>query len=179
MADFTHANINFNGDDAIVLKKVPPLWMSLVKSALIRNRIGVADSVSTADNSLSRKSTVVRRKTDTGVFDPSVEWEGYATDTTTGLDSHTYSGGSAKTISVIEAHWPTRIYQIDDPIQLTNGYVRIFYSDGSAETITLTSEMVSGFSSGTTGVKTLTITYQGKTDTLTYESKPLPHPVIC
>jgi hypothetical protein len=130
VADFTHANINFNGDDAIVLKKGSTIVDVIGQVGFDPGTEWGSGLVSTADNSLSRKSTVFAGRTDTtGVFDPSVEWEGYATDTTTGLDSHTYSGGSAKTISVIEAHWPTSIYQIDDPIQLTNGYVRIFYSE--------------------------------------------------
>lgn len=169
MADLATGSLQHNGDDAIQL---------LHNSAVIDifGQVGFdpgtewgSGVVSTADNSLSRKSSVSSGRTDTGVFDPSLEWDGYAVDTTTGLDSHTFSGGSAKTLSVIDAHWPTRTYQIDDSIVLTNGYVRIFYTDGSASTTPLTSEMVSGFSTATSGTKTLTITYQGKTDTLTYE----------
>ncbi|PKL00658.1 MAG: hypothetical protein CVV56_05035 [Tenericutes bacterium HGW-Tenericutes-1] len=168
MANLTTGSLQHNGDDAIQL-----LHNSTVIDII--GQVGVdpgtewgSGLTSTADNSLSRKSDIYTGRTDTGAFDPSIEWNGFAVDTTTGLDSHTYSGTSAKTISTIEAHLPNRTYQINDSINLTNGYLRVFYSDGSATILTLTSEMITDFSSNTSGLKTLTITYQGKTDTLTY-----------
>ncbi len=169
MTDKTSGSLTFNGNDAI----------QLVKSSTVIDvfgQVGVdpgtewgSGLTSTADNSLIRKSSIYSGRTNTGAFDPSVEWDGYATDYSSGLDTHTYSGGVAKTVTSIEGHLPTRLYLINDSIILTNGYIRVFYSDGSASIETMTSGMISGFSSTTIGVRLLTITYQGKTDTLTYE----------
>ena len=53
---------------------------------------------STADNTLRRKATVSGGDTNgSDVFDPAIEWDGFATDTFDGLGSHTTSLDAART----------------------------------------------------------------------------------
>ena len=52
--------------------------------------------VSTMDNTLRRKSSIQAGDTnDLDVFDPAVEWDGFAVDTVDGLGSHTVDDGGA------------------------------------------------------------------------------------
>ncbi|OQA20060.1 MAG: hypothetical protein BWY63_01588 [Chloroflexi bacterium ADurb.Bin360] len=87
----------FNGDDAIVLKH----------SGVIVDVIGQIGTdpgtewgtglTSTADNTLRRKATISTGDNNgSDTFNPSAEWDGYATDTFDGLGTHTaYCGGDA------------------------------------------------------------------------------------
>ena len=91
-ADQTNGSSWFNGDDAIVLRKGGA-------SGAIVDSIGVVAAdpgsewgtglTSTADNTLQRKDTVCAGDVDTGgTFDPSVEWNGFATDNAGNLGAH-------------------------------------------------------------------------------------------
>ena len=61
-------------------------------------------------------------------------------------------------------------YFVGDELELTELKVKVTMSDGTTKEITLTSEMVSGFDTTTVGDdKTLTITYEGKTTTASYD----------
>ncbi len=93
LADQTSSSMLFNGDDAIVLR-------SGGASGIVVDHLGQvgvdpgsewgSGLTSTADNTLRRKAAVTRGDTNTtAVFDPAVEWDGYATDTFDGLGSHT------------------------------------------------------------------------------------------
>lgn len=84
----------YNGDDAIVLK-------SSAGTLDVIGQIGVdpgtewgSGLVSTADNTLRRKASVCAGRVDgSTLFDPAVEWDGFATDATDGLGAHTSTCG--------------------------------------------------------------------------------------
>ncbi|HEY9694355.1 MAG TPA: lamin tail domain-containing protein [Oculatellaceae cyanobacterium] len=107
-ADQTSSASWFNGDDAIVLRK------GGINGTVIDSlgQIGVAPGTewgtrvtSTADNTLRRKSTIAAGDTNPNdVFDPSSQWDGFATDTFGNLGNHTTEGGggsNAPTVSII------------------------------------------------------------------------------
>lgn len=169
VTNLTSGSLQHNGDDAITLENNNIVIDIFGQVGFDPGTEWGSGVTSTADNSLIRKSNIYQGRTDTGAFDPSIEWDGYATDYSIGLDTHTYSGGTAKTVTSVEGHLPTRSYLVNDSIILTNSYIRVFYSDGSASVETLTSDMITGYSSTTIGIRELTLTYQGKTDTLTYQ----------
>lgn len=59
---------------------------------------------------------------------------------------------------------PTKTeYQIGDVLDLTGGNVSVSYSDGTAQTVEMTAEMVSGFNNTVACIQTLTVTYEGFT----------------
>jgi hypothetical protein len=91
--DSNAAVINFNGDDAVILKKGGP-------SGAIVDSIGQVGFdpgsewgtglTSTADNTIVRKSTVCAGDPITNdAFAPAIEWDGFAVDTVSNLGSHT------------------------------------------------------------------------------------------
>jgi len=109
VCDQTSTASFFNGDDAVVLMK----WVTT------KTKVGdvVVDSLgevgydpgsqwgsgltSTADNTLRRKDTVCTGDTTTDdVFDPAVEWVGFAQDTFDGLGSHSVVPVELMTFSV-------------------------------------------------------------------------------
>lgn len=62
-----------------------------------------------------------------------------------------------------------------DSFSAEGGKVTLYYNNDTSDIIDLNSSMVSGFSNQTVGVKTLTVTYKGKTDTfnITVDEKTL------
>jgi predicted extracellular nuclease len=93
-ADQTNSAGWFNGNDAVVLWKVTPTGSVMLD---VIGQIGV-DPVtqwgsglqSTMDNTLRRKSSIQAGDPNgADAFDPSAEWDGFATDTFDGLGSHT------------------------------------------------------------------------------------------
>ncbi|NJL39390.1 MAG: hypothetical protein HC840_06345 [Leptolyngbyaceae cyanobacterium RM2_2_4] len=95
-ADQTNGSGWFNGDDAVVLRKGGA--SGTVVDAI--GQIGVdpgtewgSGLTSTADNTLRRKTSVTMGDTNpSDAFDPSIEWDGFATDAFDGLGN--YSGTS-------------------------------------------------------------------------------------
>lgn len=89
----------FNGDDTVVLIKYATKKGATQTDAVVDSlgQIGFdpgsgwgAGDVYTANKTLRRKESVCNGDTDTSdVFDPTVEWEGFAQDTFDGLGSHT------------------------------------------------------------------------------------------
>ncbi|MFB2934471.1 ExeM/NucH family extracellular endonuclease [Aerosakkonemataceae cyanobacterium BLCC-F154] len=83
----------FNGDDAIVLKKggaSGTIVDSIGQIGLDPGTEWGTELISTADNTLRRKSSVITGDSDSNnIFDPSSEWEGFANNTFDGLGSHT------------------------------------------------------------------------------------------
>jgi endonuclease I/beta-lactamase superfamily II metal-dependent hydrolase len=162
--------ITFNGNDAIALVKSTDQIIDL---------IGVIGSNSdfAANMTLTRKSSI-----ENGVNPYSAsEWNTYATDTFTYLGSHTMTnmgpdGGNAsdKEVASIQAYIPNLTYEINASIDLTNAYLRIFYSDGSAKTEAITPSMISGFSSMSAGIYNLSVTHQSKTDVIKYLIEGVP-----
>jgi Tol biopolymer transport system component len=89
-ADQTSGSLTYNGDDAIVLRKAGVVIDSIGQVGFDPGTEWGSGLTSTADNTLRRKSSICQGDTDfTDAFDPSIEWDGFATDTFTGLGSHT------------------------------------------------------------------------------------------
>lgn len=91
-ADQTNGSGWFNGDDAVVLRKggaAGAIVDSFGQVGLDPGTEWGTGVVSTADNTLRRKTVVCKGDTDaSNAFDPSLEWDGFATDTFDGLGSH-------------------------------------------------------------------------------------------
>ncbi|HEV7374688.1 MAG TPA: Ig-like domain-containing protein [Pyrinomonadaceae bacterium] len=96
VANQTSGNAWFNGNDAVVLKKGTTI---LDVIGQIGNNPGTewgTGLTSTADNTIRRKSTICAGDADgSNAFDPSIEWDGFATDTFNGLGAHSATCGSA------------------------------------------------------------------------------------
>ncbi|HZW05063.1 MAG TPA: ExeM/NucH family extracellular endonuclease [Anaerolineaceae bacterium] len=85
-ADQTNGAGWFNGDDAVILRKGTVVIDSIGQAGFDPGSQWGVDLVSTADNTLRRKSTVTAGDIDpTNVFDPALEWDGFAQDTFDGL----------------------------------------------------------------------------------------------
>jgi len=88
-ADQTNGSGWFNGDDAIVLRKGGaggPIVDSFGQVGTDPGTEWGTGLTSTQDNTLRRKTTIEAGDPDpTGSFDPAVEWDGFATDSFTGL----------------------------------------------------------------------------------------------
>ncbi|WP_448006638.1 ExeM/NucH family extracellular endonuclease [Agromyces bauzanensis] len=88
-ADQTTTAGLFNGDDAIVLKRGDSVVDAFGQVGFDPGSEWGTGLTSTADNTLRRMASVCVGDTDpTDVFDPAVEWEGFAADTFDGLGSH-------------------------------------------------------------------------------------------
>ncbi len=96
-ADQTNGSSWYNGDDAVVLRKGGATGSIIDVIGQVGFDPGTewgTGLTSTADNTIRRKSSIETGDTNpSDAFDPSVQWEGFATDTFTGLGSHTFSGG--------------------------------------------------------------------------------------
>ena len=89
-ADQTNGSGWFNGDDAVVLRKGTTIVDSLGQIGVDPGTEWGTGLISTADNTLRRAATFCAGDPNgSDAFDPSVEWEGFATDTFGGLGSHT------------------------------------------------------------------------------------------
>jgi len=90
VADQTNSAGWFNGDDAVVLRKGTAVIDSVGQVGTDPGAEWGTGLTSTADNTLARKSSVTSGDSNTSdAFDPSLEWQGFATDTFSGLGSHT------------------------------------------------------------------------------------------
>ena len=78
-------------------------------------------------------------------------------------------GGSSTTTakSIKISAFPKTSYKVGESLDVSGGMLTVTYNDNSVETIAMTTSMVSGFSSATTGTKTLTVTYQNCKTTYT------------
>ncbi|HSJ00439.1 MAG TPA: lamin tail domain-containing protein, partial [Patescibacteria group bacterium] len=103
-ADQTNGSGWFNGDDAVVLRKGTVIVDSVGQSGFDPGTEWGSGLVSTADNTLRRKASVCAGDPNTAdAFDPSVEWDGFATDTFDGLGAHTATCGDVSlSISVAD-----------------------------------------------------------------------------
>ncbi|WP_016878243.1 lamin tail domain-containing protein [Chlorogloeopsis fritschii] len=103
-ADQTNGSGWFNGDDAIVLRKGGANGTIVDSIGQIGFDPGTewgSGLTSTADNTLRRKSITASGDTNPfDVFDPSVEWEGYPTDTFDDLGKYPTSGGETPALSL-------------------------------------------------------------------------------
>ncbi|HXV57647.1 MAG TPA: Ig-like domain-containing protein [Gaiellaceae bacterium] len=95
-ADQTNGAGWFNGDDAVVLLRGSTIVDSIGQVGFDPGSEWGSGLTSTADNTLRRKATVEAGDTSPlDAFDPSVQWDGFATDDFTGLGTHAIDGGDA------------------------------------------------------------------------------------
>ncbi len=89
VSDQTNTGLNFDGDDAIVLKKGTEVLDVIGQIGFDPGTEWGSGDASTADNTIRRKSVIGAGDTDgSDTFDPSVEWSGYPNNTFDGLGSH-------------------------------------------------------------------------------------------
>jgi predicted extracellular nuclease len=135
----------FNGNDAVALRK----GLAFVD---VIGQIGTdpgvewgAGDTSTMDNTLRRKSSVQAGDPNGGdAFDPSAEWDGFATDTFGGLGSHTITTGGDTAPSVSStspangagevAANANVIIDFSEPVAAADGWYTISCSTSGAHT---------------------------------------------
>ncbi len=101
-ADLTDPLFNwFNGNDAVILKKNGVIIDAIGQIGFDPGSEWGSGLTSTQDNTLRRKSQIVRGDTNPyDAFDPALEWEGFATNTFDGLNVH--QGANITKISAIQ-----------------------------------------------------------------------------
>jgi len=107
-ANQTSAASFYNGDDAIVLKKGDAILDVIGQIGFDPGTEWGSGLTSTADNTLRRKSSVLQGDPiGNDAFDPADQFEGFATDTFTGLGMHTVDGNTqTPTLSVANITLP-------------------------------------------------------------------------
>ena len=87
--DQTNSNLSFNGDDAVVLRRNGVIIDVIGHIGFDPGTEWGSGLTSTTDNTLRRKNSISSGDTNgSDPFDPSAEWDGYATDTFGGLGHH-------------------------------------------------------------------------------------------
>ncbi|WP_199350044.1 ExeM/NucH family extracellular endonuclease [Nostoc flagelliforme] len=106
-ADQTSAAAFYNGDDAIVLRQGGASGTILDSIGQIGVDPGTewgTGLTSTADNTLRRKSNITSGDANPNDgFDPSVQWDGFATDTFDGLGSYTAALGTGAGVIIAQS----------------------------------------------------------------------------
>jgi uncharacterized protein len=88
-ADQTNGSGWFNGDDAVVLRRGTTVVDVIGQVGFDPGAQWGTGLTSTENNTLRRKASIEAGDTNTGdVFDPSIQWDGFAEDTFGGLGSH-------------------------------------------------------------------------------------------
>ena len=107
-ADQTNGAGWFNGDDAVVLAKGATMLDVTGQIGVDPGSAWGTAPTSTANNTLQRMDTIcVGDPNGSDAFDPSVEWEGFATDTFGGLGSHTTNCSASDTAPEVASSYPT------------------------------------------------------------------------
>ena len=89
VADQTNGAGWFNGDDAVVLRKGTTVLDVIGQIGFDPGTEWGSGDTSTADNTLRRKATITDGEPNgADAFDPSVEWDGFPTNTFAGLGGH-------------------------------------------------------------------------------------------
>lgn len=96
--------INFNGNDALVLKNAGAVIDSFGKVGEDPGKSWSGGDVTTVDKTLVRKASVKTGDANPDdAFDPSLEWVAYPVDTFTYLGSHTMDGFPQKLVEAVAA----------------------------------------------------------------------------
>jgi uncharacterized protein len=96
------AVVNFNGDDAVGLRKAGALVDVIGQTGFDPGPEWGSGATSTADNTIRRVSTISGGDTiGDDAFDPATEWEGFPADTFDGVGAHTFDpGGGNQPVTV-------------------------------------------------------------------------------
>lgn len=106
-ADQTNGSGWFNGDDAVVLRKGTTIIDAIGQIGFDPGSEWGAGLVSTADNTLRRMDAICAGDPNgSDVFDPAIEWEGFATDTFGGLGAHSVSCPVADAAPEVASTYP-------------------------------------------------------------------------
>lgn len=112
-ADQTNGAGWFNGDDAIVLRQGGANGTIVDSIGQIGFDPGTewgTGLTSTADNTLRRRRGVTSGDTNPNdVFDPSAQWEGFATDTVDGLGSYSAGPGTGAGVTITQSNNRTEV----------------------------------------------------------------------
>ena len=123
--------MRFNGDDAIVLRKNGVLIDIIGEIGVDPGSEWGDDLLSTADNTLRRKSTICSGNT---VFQLESEWEGFEKDTFDGLGSHYADCGGVTVTPIFDIQYtedPSGDSPYKDQIDITTeGIVTAIFQDG-------------------------------------------------
>lgn len=107
-ADQTNGSGWFNGDDAIVLSRGADILDSVGQVGSDPGSEWGTGLQSTADNTLRRNPDITDGDTNTGdAFTPATQWTGFATDTFSGLGSHTTNNTPNEPVVTVAATNPT------------------------------------------------------------------------
>jgi uncharacterized protein len=111
-ADQTNGSGWFNGDDAVALRKGTTVLDVIGQIGFDPGSEWGTGLTSTADNTLRRKADICAGDSDgSNVFNPSLEWDGYATNTFDGLGTHTSNCNGAPPVD--DAPEITSSYPVD------------------------------------------------------------------
>lgn len=142
-ANITHTVTNFNGDDAFVLKHGDTVIDSIGEVGKDPGSMwGAADTVSTVDQTLVRKSNITEGDKVVGdSFDPTVQWENKGKDHFDNLGTHTmddYQQPTPVQVAVVTASIPSSTVDEGTKVELQTATAgaKIYYTtDGSTPTI--------------------------------------------
>ncbi|MCB0135565.1 MAG: lamin tail domain-containing protein, partial [Caldilineaceae bacterium] len=160
-ADQTNGAGWFNGDDAVVLRKGTTVIDAIGQIGFDPGSEWGSGLTSTADNTLRRKATICAGDPNgSDVFDPSVEWEGFATDTFDGLGSHTAACAGPDAAPAVISTYPV-VGAMDFPFRdnLTVTFSEPVNADPATFTLTCGSDELDFTVSG--GPETFTIDPEG------------------
>lgn len=106
-ADQTNGAGWFNGDDAVVLRRGTTVIDVIGQIGFDPGSEWGTGLTSTADNTLRRMSNIDAGDSNgSDAFDPSLEWEGFATNTYGGLGSHLYLDPGTDTAPEVDSTYP-------------------------------------------------------------------------
>ena len=134
------AVINFNGDDALVLRKNGVVIDAIGRVGEDPGSQWGSGLASTQDNTLRRLATACTGDTNPDdAFDPAALYEGFANDTFDGLGAHTADcgGGTGNTPPVFTAELASQTVEADAPFSFT-------YAASDADNDALTFGLVEG-----------------------------------
>jgi len=164
-AQQTSGALMFNGDDAVILAKNGTVIDAIGQIGFDPGTQWGTLLVSTEDNTIRRKSTVVSGYTNTSsAFNPSTQWDGFATDEASGLGTHTMntvSSGVPVVLTVTDASGNTSsanavviVKDVTAPTVLTQNITVQLNSSGNA---TITAAQINNGSTDACGISTLTV----------------------
>ena len=109
-ADQTSTASFYNGDDAVVLRKGGVIIDVIGQIGFDPGTEWGTGLTSTADNTIRRKASILAGDANgADVFDPSIEWDGFANDTFTGLGAHATSDAAPGVITTTPTNGATNI----------------------------------------------------------------------